>query len=428
MKKIVLLVLAVSVLIFIVAGAVVQAKAVTLRIMAPQDHVRPVEEELAEKFTDETGIEIDFQIVPSDQYDNLLATKLNAGEAADIFYTQGGHLNIGPRYNPEKNCVDLSGQDWVERMEPLARESVSLNGKVYGTIIWDINTPFVYVYNKAIFKELGLEIPTDFAELKDVSQQLKEAGIIPIYEAVSDGWHHQLPLMLLGPRYQELNPGLYEKLNNNEIKLTDVSEISQALEQLKEMVDLGYYGDDYMSNQYADTARMLASGRYAMALDRFDLPERVEEYPESKYTAADFGFFVMPYLDNQICNITPQGPSKFIYQGSDHIEEAKEYFSFLMRPENLQYFADHEPRFPALPFKGVEASYPDNVQKFWDRVEKKGTVMQAGVKYVDPQWTDVGKDLEALFLGALSPEQLLIMMDSRRARMAGAQNDPAWVD
>lgn len=428
MKKIVLLILAVSFLISIVAGTIVQAKAVTLRIMAPQDHVRPVEEELAEKFTDETGIEIDFQIVPSDQYDNLLATKLNAGEATDIFYTQGGHLNIGPRYNPEKNCIDLSDQDWVDRMEPLARESVSLNGKVYGTIIWDINTPFVYIYNKVIFNELGLEIPTNFTELKDVSQRLKEAGIIPIYEAVSDGWHHQLPLMLLGPRYQELSPDLYEKLNNNEIKLADVPEISQALEQLKEMIDLGYYGDDYMSNQYADTARMLASGRYAMALDRFDLPERVGKYPESKYKAEGFGFFVMPYLDNQICNITPQGPSKFIYQGSDHIEEAKEYFSFLMRSENLQYFVDHEPRFPALPFKGVEASYPDNVQEFWDRVEEKGTVMQAGVKYVDPQWTDVGKDLEALFLGALSPEQLLKMMDSRRARMAEAQKDPAWVD
>lgn len=427
MKKVTLLILIIGIFMTMVTG-VVGAADTTLRIMAPQDHVMPVEEKLAKKFTEQTGIKVDFQIVPSDQYDNLLATKLNAGEAADIFYSQGGHLNIGPRYNPEKNCVNLTNEEWTERMEPLARKSVSLNKKVYGTILWDINTPYIYVYNKEIFNKYNLEVPETFAEFKEISKTLKDNGINPIYEPVADGWHHQLPLMLLGPRYRELNPGLYEKLNNNEMKLAELDEMKKAIKQLKEMANKGYFGENYMSNQYADTARMMASGKYAMALDRFDLPQNVEEHSDSKYEAEDFGFFVMPYLDNQICNITPQGPSKFIYKGSNKIEEAKRYFRFLMKPENLQYFADNEPRFPTLPFNGVEASYPENVKEFWNNVDEKGTVMQAGVKYVDPQWMDVGKDLQAVFMGAMTPEQLLKNMDKRRARMARAQKDPAWVE
>ncbi len=427
MKRIITLMLVVGVLFVAFGGLVVQANDVTLRIMAPQDQVRPVEEELAEKFTEQTGIKIDFQIVPSDQYDNLLATKLNAGEAADIFYSQGGSLNIGPRYNPEQNCVDLSDQEWVSRMDSLAKESVSLNGKVYGTIIWDINVPWVFVYNKTIFDKYNLEIPDTYTEFKEVAQTLSAAGVTPIYEPAADGWHHQLALMEIGPKYQDLNPGLYDQLNNNEIKLSEVTAIKEMLIQMKEFADLGYFGENYLSDQVADTPLMLASGKYAMSFDRFDLPERIADAPDSKYSAEDFGFFVMPYLDNQILNLNPQGPSKFIYSGSNHIEEAKEYFRFLMKPENLQYIADNEARFSTLPFEGVEASYTGNIKDFWDRVEEKGTVLQAGVKYVDPQWMDIGKDLTALYLGALTPEQLLENMDKRRDRMAGAQKDPDWV-
>lgn len=419
--------LVIGVLVVVFGGIAVQAADVTLRIMSPQDHVRPAEEELAQKFTEETGIKIDFQIVPSDQYDNLLATKLNAGEAADIFYSQGGSLNIGPRYNPEQNCVDLSDQEWVSRMDSLAKESVSLNDKVYGTIVWDTNLPWVFVYNKKIFKQYNLPIPTTYAEFKDGCAVLKQAGITPIYEPAADGWHHQLALMEIGPRYQELNPGLYKKLNNNEIKLADISAMKKMLSQMKDLADLGYFGENYLSDQTADTPRMLASGQYAMSFDGFDLPQRIEDSPESRYSSEDFGFFVMPYLDNQIVNINPQGPSKFIYSGSKHIEEAKEYFRFLMKPENLQYIVDNESRFSTLPFEGVKSSYTGNIKEFLDRVEAKGTVLQAGVKYIDPQWMDVGKDLTALYLGALTPEQVLENMDKRRARMAEAQKDPAWV-
>ena len=59
---------------------------VTLTVMAPQDHIKEVEQfELAEKFKEETGITIDFQISPADQFDSLLSTKLNSGTCADIF-------------------------------------------------------------------------------------------------------------------------------------------------------------------------------------------------------------------------------------------------------------------------------------------------------------------------------------------------------
>ena len=95
---------------------------------------------------------------------------------------------------------------------------VSLNGKVYGAEIWDIvaSNYFVVNYNKEIFEKHGISVPKTYAEFKAACDKIKAAGITPIYEPISDGWHHVLWFPMVGPRYEELNPGLADQLNANE--------------------------------------------------------------------------------------------------------------------------------------------------------------------------------------------------------------------
>ena len=84
------------------------------------------------------------------------------------------------------------------------------------------------------------------------------------------------------------------------------------------------------------------------------MPAQIETaYPD--VSTDTFGFFVIPLADNQIWNVNPAAPSKFIYTGSEHIDEAKAYFEFLARPENLQYVLDNEAQFVLLNFDGVSA-------------------------------------------------------------------------
>src|SRR5688572_17089210 len=62
------------------------APGTTLTYIASQNWVLDSELELAKKFEAETGVHVDFQIIPSDQYFNVLETKLEAGgEGIDIF-------------------------------------------------------------------------------------------------------------------------------------------------------------------------------------------------------------------------------------------------------------------------------------------------------------------------------------------------------
>jgi raffinose/stachyose/melibiose transport system substrate-binding protein len=401
-------------------------KDVTISYMLSQGWLEDSEKELGDKFAAETGIKVDYQVIPSAQYFNVLLTKLNAGECTDIFASQSGKFDIVSQLNIEKNAVDLTGAEWIQRMDPLVTEQVSANAKVYGLTIWDTSPSFPIVYNKKIFEKLGLSIPKTYEEFKNACTKILESGVTPIYEPVADGWHHVLWFPDIGPRFEEAEPGLVDKLNSNQTTFADSKIMEEALTQLQEMAKLGFFGKNYLSATGADTENNLGTGKYAMALSGLSTPARIHEaVPEAN--AEDFGYFEIPLADNQILCMQPSGPSRFIYSGSKYIEEAKAYFNYITKQENLQeYFIDKDDKKANLCFSGVKNELTEEMNTFLNSYEKKGTYLQIQVKYLNPQWMDIGKDLSAMFTGSMTPKDVLKSIDKRRADQAKAAKDPAW--
>jgi raffinose/stachyose/melibiose transport system substrate-binding protein len=397
---------------------------ITLTYIASQGWIKDAELELAKKFEAETGIHVDYQIIPADQYFNVLQTKLNSNEGPDIFGGQSGKTDLKINYNAEKNAVDLSAEEWVKREDPAAVGETTLGDKVYGLTIWDPSR-YVVVYNKEIFQKLGLSVPKTYEQFKAVCQKIKDAGITPVYEPISDGWHHVIWFPELGPRFEEVSPGLKDNLNANKATFADSATMQQALKELQEMYTLGYFGNNALSDAVSDMEKNMASGQYAMALAPINLPISIEaSFPKTKATT--FGFFVNPLDDNQISAYQPAGPSKFIYSGSKHIEEAKQYFRFLAKPENLQFLLDNTKDFTSLNFPEVKSKFTDEQKAFLAAYPKTGTVYQISINYFNPQWMDVGKDMVAMFQNSIQPEDVLKNIDKRRTDMATTAKDPAW--
>jgi raffinose/stachyose/melibiose transport system substrate-binding protein len=400
---------------------------VTLTYMASQDWVFDAEKALGQKFEDQTGIHIDYQIVPSGDYFNLLKTKLNTGEAPDIFGGQSGVSDLKLQYDVEKNAVDLSAEPWAKQEDPLVAAQSTVNGKLYGLTYTDVlSTSWVINYNKTIFQKYNLSVPTNYADFKALCQTLLDNGIQPVYEPVSDGWHQVLWFPELGPRFEQVTPGLADALNANKATFTGNQTMLTALTQLDEMYQLGLFGKNALSDAYADAQSVMASGKAAMVLYGTAFPQLVEAaYPDVK--ADTFGFFVMPLADNQVLNVNPAGPTEFIYSGGKHIAEAKMYFDFITQPENLQYYIDNNPKALSLPFAGVKSKFTPELQAFFDaHKDMRGTVYQTAVNYVNPQWMDIGKDIVAMFTGTLTPEGMLKNIDLRRTDMAKTAQDPNW--
>lgn len=349
-------------------------------------------QDLAKEFEKETGIKIDFQISPDAQWRDLIKVKLDSGEAPDIICADTP-INLASSLHVDQYCVDLSDQEWVDRMEESARSAVSVDDKTYG-ITFPGAKMYFYLYNKDIFEELNLEVPTNYDEFKDVCQTILDAGITPIYEATTNGWHQVLPLFETGGLWLADDPEIYDKLNANEVDLDEIPHLLTIIKQLKECAEAGYFGDDYLSNAMENAKEAMATEKCAMVINELGFRGQIEaDFPEFKATEK-MGAFVMPWGDNTAIGVNPASNAYFINKESEHVEEAKQFFEFLARPENLQKRLDGQTDLSALCWPEIESKYSEEDQALIDSLEK-ANVVQTSVNYIDSQWMDVGKDLEA---------------------------------
>lgn len=380
-------------------------------------------QELAKDFESETGIKIDFQISPDAQWRDLIKVKLDSGEAPDIICVDTP-IGLASSLHMDQYCPELTDQPWVSRIEKTTLAAVSVKDKVYG-ITFPGAKMYFYLYNKDIFKKLGLSVPTTYKEFLSVCQTLKEAGYTPIYEATTNGWHQVLPLFETGGLWLNQDPDMYEKLNENKIDLNGIPSLLNIIKQLDECAKAGYFGDDYLSNAWENAKEAMATERCVMTVAELGFRGQIEkEYPDFKATEK-LGAFVMPWGDNQEIGVNPASNAYFINKDSKYIEEAKQFFDFLARPENLQKRLDGQPELSALCWPEITSKYTKEDQAFLDSL-KKANVVQTSVNYIDSQWMDVGKDLESMYTGAMTPEEVLKTIMERRIEQAKLQKDPGW--
>lgn len=380
-------------------------------------------QDLAKEFENETGIKIDFQISPDAQWRDLIKVKLDSGEAPDIICVDTP-INLASSTQISKYCVELTDEPWMNRMTDAAISAVSDDNKSYG-ITFPGPKMWFYVYNKTIFEDLGLSIPTTYEEFKEVCQTILDNGITPIYECTTNGWHQVLPLFETGGLYLQSDPLLYEKLNANEKDLDDIPELLTIIKQVNEFAQLGYYGTDYLSNAWENAPEAIASGSCAMTMAELGWKNQVSaEYPE--FDSNDLGQFVIPWGDNQIIGVNPASNAYFINKDSKYVEEAKLFFAFLARKENLEKRFEGQPDLNALCWPEIPTRFKPEENEYIDSLEK-ANVVQTSVNYIDNQWMDIGKDLESMFIGASTPEEVLQTIMNRRNNQAKLQRDPGWV-
>ena len=105
------------------------AKEITL--MASQNWIKDVDNELFDKFEEETGIKVEVSLTPDNEYATLLGTTLSGGsDAVDMFMYEAGTKMISDGI-PEV-AVDLSDEPWDENMEDWAIAAKTEDGRHVG--------------------------------------------------------------------------------------------------------------------------------------------------------------------------------------------------------------------------------------------------------------------------------------------------------
>jgi raffinose/stachyose/melibiose transport system substrate-binding protein len=393
--------------------------------MASDGWIYDVIGENAKLFEKETGIKVSFSIYAPHVYFRALETILDSGEATDIFLMQSTRWYLETEIDPRKYCLDVTGEEWTKRLKPEWLPSVSHDGRVYGLVLWDDDTGWVYTYNDKVFKRLGLAIPRTTREFMSACEAIKRAGITPVYEPGASRWHSSLTFFEMGAAFEERDPGLYDRLNSNEQTFAGYEPFHRALGQILEAMRRGYFGDNFMANTIEGAKTALISGSAAMTLNKIGFSRSVlKSNPDSG--ASSWGMFPIPWLDNRTVSIERSAPTWFGNARSRDQEAVLQFFRFLTRQDNLDRYAALQPEGTSLSFPTKAVPLQPNEQDFLGTTRLGGEPFQGGVKYVMSQWMEIEADFEQMLAGAMTSERFLSIVDARRANMAVAAGDPAW--
>ncbi|ROQ39753.1 raffinose/stachyose/melibiose transport system substrate-binding protein [Frondihabitans sp. PhB188] len=191
--------------------------------------------------------------------DNLIKTRLSTGEMADVFTYNSGSLFQA--LHPDNTLADLSDQSWVKDLTPEFKTTVSTSKATYGA---PFGTSFggAVMYNKAVYKKLGLDVPQDWATFMSNSDKIKAAGITPIIQTYGDTWTSQLFVLGDFANVTSQQEDWASQYTKNKERYVDQPAFASFQHQ-QEVYDKGYLNKDFASATQVAGLKMLATGEGA---------------------------------------------------------------------------------------------------------------------------------------------------------------------
>ena len=215
---------------------------------------------VCDKAREDIGVNVEIQIRPGgDEGDNMVKAWIAAGELPDLlYYNSGSKLN---EMDPANNFVDLNAYPQIiERLNDSFKGSVSVGDGVYGIPMTSSQAGAV-LYNKTIYKELGLSVPTNWQEFLDNCAKCKEAGYDGLIGTFGDSWTSQV--LFLGDYYNVVTgyPTFADEFTAGTAKYATTPSAVRSFEKYSEVIP--YYNDDYVVATYEDGVEYLAEGKGA---------------------------------------------------------------------------------------------------------------------------------------------------------------------
>jgi raffinose/stachyose/melibiose transport system substrate-binding protein len=180
--------------------------------------------EKAEKNIDVT---IKLEMPNPDQAKQILQTRLASNDAPDVF-TLHAIADI-PTYYKAGYLSDLSSQPFVPKIFESVRKTVTYDGKVVALPLESLS--WGYLYNKKLFKDLGLTPPQTLDEMKAAVEKLKTNNIKPFELSFQESWIPQLMMALaLGGVVSSEHQDWVDKMNKGQASYADVKDVFNIID------------------------------------------------------------------------------------------------------------------------------------------------------------------------------------------------------
>ncbi|MFB9275771.1 ABC transporter substrate-binding protein [Cohnella cellulosilytica] len=245
---------------------------------------------------------VDVEITPSDvRVDSgKLTTLLNSGvEPPDVIMINGGPgwIDILAKAKLIMPLNDMyAANNWQDKLLPSAYGLASSSGTIY-EVPHMLDTIEVY-YNKEIFENAGVSVPTTSDQFMEVMQKLKDSGVVPLTVGARDGFNvgwlvGNILETVAGT--QKVEDVMYGKGKWND------PEFVKAAEMIKEWVNKGFIPKEAVSQSSADATALLTNSKAAMMVSgAWTISDVVASDMQDK-----IGVFTMPsFVEGEVSNPT----------------------------------------------------------------------------------------------------------------------------
>jgi len=281
-----------------------------------------------EAFTEETGIRFEQELRPGGaEGETFLQVRFATGEASDfIWFNSGSMVQL---LDPTNNLADLTGQPFLERLQPSFLETVTFDGRIVG-IPGRTSMGGGWLYNIAVYEELGLEVPTTWAELTANNEVILASGRVPVIASYRDSWTAQLLLLADFHNLQIQAPNFAEQYSINQAHFATTPAALRGFERLADVFERGFINADHMAMTHDMALEKLVSGEgvhYPMLT--FALDSIYATFGED--AANNIGIFAQPADNAAHTGLTVWMPDGwFANQDSPNLEYVLQFFDFFL--------------------------------------------------------------------------------------------------
>lgn len=357
--------------------------------------------------------------------DNIVKTRLATGDMTDIFFYNSGSLLQA--LNPAQTLVDLSGQPFIPNIVESFLPTVSQGEGIYGVPTGTAMGGGI-LYNKRVYEELGLSVPTTWEEFAANNAALLEAGIAPVLATFGDTWTAQL--FVLGDYYnvEHAVPGFADAYTANEAKYADTPAAMAGFQYLQQGYEQGWWQPDYATTRFEPGLAMLASGEVAhYPMLTFALSTIATNFPDQ---INDIGFFAQPGNDAEANGATiwmPAGTYIPVTTTGAKLDAALQFLGFIASVEGVD--AVNARVAPNGPYLIVGSTLPDTVLP---AVNDLAAYIDSGMSYPALEFVSPikGPNLEQLCVavatGQMTAEEAAANYDLDVERQAQQLGLPGW--
>jgi raffinose/stachyose/melibiose transport system substrate-binding protein len=361
-----------------------------------------------EAFSEESGVEVEVQGLPDEQYQQSLRSKLASGSGVDIF--------AGPidQEDPSDYMVEITDPSFKDRMTPAVFDSmVSGNGKLYSIPSADGLSSFGVFYNKDVFEAAGVtEAPATLDELTDAFTAVKESGVTPLFLSGKDGWTLLQHRNAVDANFLADDEELADKLAENAATWTEVPGFTEQYEALRGWATAGLTNADQLTASYEQGLQALADGTAGAIINGSWVigPLRANN------AEGNYGFFALPNPEGDTKIGLSQPNLMHIAKNSKQQDKARELLEFLIEPENAEPYLAKNPGLSAYTDVSIGEADPVLAEiQAWVDEDKAGAHFDNALIFPAPQ-EDIIAAYQELVAGRIDVAEF------------GKRYDAAWVN